>query len=150
MQLRCCLIRPHPDLALHLAQDTSWLDVYLSEVPHVVYHNGDAAETAGAQHATLLNKGTEAMGYLQFIVDYYDRLPATVLFIHGHRCSAQCSVWGRACSPIRHCPPIARAHLGVTHCCTCPREDGVHPPCLLFHEADCRAVCAQRMQHRGF
>jgi hypothetical protein len=76
MRLRSCVV---PD------QDTSWLDTHLSEIPHVVYHNADPIHTAGAQHATLLNKGTEAMGYLQFIVDYYDSLPASIAFIHGHR-----------------------------------------------------------------
>lgn len=70
------------------AQDTSWLDVYLSDIPHVVYHNADPADTQGAQHKTLMNKGNEAMGYLQFIVDYYDRLPASIAFIHGHRWAA--------------------------------------------------------------
>ena len=68
-------------------QDTSWLDVYLSDIPHVVYHNADPRDTQGAQHRTLANKGNEAMGYLQFIVDYYDRLPASIAFIHGHRCA---------------------------------------------------------------
>ena len=66
-------------------QDTSWLDVYLSDVPHVIYQVDDADKTKGAQHATVSNKGNEAMGYLQFIIDYYDRLPATLVFLHGHR-----------------------------------------------------------------
>lgn len=34
-----------------------------------------------------MNKGTEAMGYLQFIIDYFDRLPASIAFIHGGRCA---------------------------------------------------------------
>ena len=135
-------------------QDTSWLDVYLSDVPHVVYQVADPNVTQGAQHATLAGKGREAMGYLQvcscskapavsapapayfrladagtackaaqsrticsafdhllercecgspplctsagllqlmpmrcvqFIIDYYDRLPASIAFIHGFR-----------------------------------------------------------------
>ncbi|KAK9808172.1 hypothetical protein WJX73_005073 [Symbiochloris irregularis] len=66
-------------------QDTSWLDVYLSDVPHVIYQVDDPDKTEGAQHATLSNKGNEAMGYLQFIIDYYDRLPASIAFVHGHR-----------------------------------------------------------------
>ena len=67
------------------AQDTSWLDTYLSHIPHVVYQVDDPEKTVGAQHATLKNKGNEAMGYLQFIVDYYDRLPSSIVFLHGHR-----------------------------------------------------------------
>ena len=34
-----------------------------------------------------MNKGTEAMGYLQFIIDYYEKLPASIAFIHGGRCA---------------------------------------------------------------
>lgn len=48
-----------------LMQDTSWLDVYLADIPHVVYQVDDPENTPGAQHATLLNKGNEAMAYLQ-------------------------------------------------------------------------------------
>ena len=66
-------------------QDTSWLDVYLSDIPHVVYQVGDPSASIGAQHATLANKGNEAMAYLQFILDYWERLPASVVFLHGHR-----------------------------------------------------------------
>ena len=46
-------------------QDTSWLDVYLSDIPHVVYQVAEPDVTEGAQHATLGDKGREAMGYLQ-------------------------------------------------------------------------------------
>lgn len=46
-------------------QDTSWLDVYLSDIPHVIYQVADPNVTEGAQHATLADKGREAMGYLQ-------------------------------------------------------------------------------------
>lgn len=48
-----------------MLQDTSWLDVYLSDIPHIVYQVDEANNTIGAQHATLVNKGREAMGYLQ-------------------------------------------------------------------------------------
>lgn len=76
-------------------QDTSWLDVYLSEIPHVVYQVDDWEKTEGAQHRTLVNKGNEAMAYLQFLLDYWGRLPASVVFLHGHR-------WGLL--PARRCP----------------------------------------------
>lgn len=68
-----------------IVQDTSWLDVYLSDIPHIVYQVDDPANTKGALHRTVKNKGNEAMAYLQFIVDYYDRLPASIVFLHGHR-----------------------------------------------------------------
>lgn len=73
------------------AQDTSWLDIYLSEIPHVVYQVDDWDKTAGAEHRTLVNKGNEAMGYLQFIIDYWGRLPASIVFLHGHRCPPACA-----------------------------------------------------------
>jgi hypothetical protein len=66
-------------------QDTSWLDVYLSDIPHVVYQVDDPEWTRGALHRTVRNKGNEAMAYLQFIIDYYDRLPQSMVFLHGHR-----------------------------------------------------------------
>ncbi|KAK9919029.1 hypothetical protein WJX75_008842 [Coccomyxa subellipsoidea] len=68
-----------------MTEDTSWLDIYLSEIPHVVYQVDDWDKTAGAEHRTLVNKGNEAMGYLQFIIDYWGRLPASIVFLHGHR-----------------------------------------------------------------
>ena len=67
-------------------QDTAWLDIYLSEIPHVVYQVDDWDKTEGAEHRTLVNKGNEAMAYLQFILDYWGRLPASMVFLHGHRC----------------------------------------------------------------
>jgi hypothetical protein len=81
-------MRLTPDLAPLLLQDTAWLDMYLSEVPHVVYQMSDGNATRGAQHATRANKGNEAMAYLQAILDYWHRLPASIAFIHGHRCGA--------------------------------------------------------------
>ena len=45
----------------------------------------DPAATAGAVHKTPANKGNEAMAYLSFIIDYYKRLPASMVFLHGHR-----------------------------------------------------------------
>ena len=46
-------------------QDTSWLDTYLSHIPHIVYQVDEAEFTIGAQHATKANKGNEASAYLQ-------------------------------------------------------------------------------------
>ena len=71
-------------------QDTSWLDIYLSEIPHVVYQVDDWDKTEGAEHRTLVNKGNEAMAYLQFILDYWGRFPASIVFLHGHRLLATC------------------------------------------------------------
>lgn len=80
-------------------QDTSWLDVYLSDIPHIVYQVDDLAFTMGAQHRTVMNKGNEAMAYLQFIIDYYDRLPASIVFLHGHRYAPKTQYVPSALSP---------------------------------------------------
>ena len=52
----------------------------------MVYQVDDWDKTEGAEHRTLVNKGNEAMAYLQFILDYWGRLPASMVFLHGHRC----------------------------------------------------------------
>ncbi|CAK0786391.1 hypothetical protein CVIRNUC_009604 [Coccomyxa viridis] len=73
------------DVSEGMTEDTSWLDIYLSEIPHVVYQVDDWDKTEGAEHRTLVNKGNEAMAYLQFILDYWGRFPASMVFLHGHR-----------------------------------------------------------------
>ena len=73
-----------PDRVIVVArhkEDTSWLDVYLSDVPHVVYQVADSA----AKYTTSTNKGNEATPYLQYIIDNYDNLPRSIVFSHGHK-----------------------------------------------------------------
>ena len=60
-------------------EDTSWLDIYLGRIPHIVYQVTDA----NAEHTTQLNKGKEAMPYLQYIIDQYEQLPDVSVFTHG-------------------------------------------------------------------
>ena len=50
-------------------------------MPFVVYNTKDSSAT----HYTPVHNGNEAAAYLQFIVDYYDCLPAYTAFIHAHR-----------------------------------------------------------------
>ena len=66
-------------VAVRSHEDTSWLDVYLSHIPHTVWQIADAH----AAHTTLLNKGNEASAYLEYIVKNYHSLPDVVLFSHG-------------------------------------------------------------------
>lgn len=76
--------RSVPDRMIVVArhkEDTSWLDVYLSDVPHVVYQVADSA----AKYTTSTNKGNEATPYLQYIIDNYDSLPKSIVFSHGHK-----------------------------------------------------------------
>lgn len=60
-------------------EDTSWLDVYLGRIPHIVYQIIDA----NAVHTTKVNKGNEAMPYLEYIIEHYDQLPDISVFSHG-------------------------------------------------------------------
>ena len=41
--------------------------------------------TSPAPLTTPMNKGHESMAYLSYIIDHYDTLPATLVFIHSHR-----------------------------------------------------------------
>jgi hypothetical protein len=52
------------------AQDTSWINVYLPETPYVVYEVDEPYLTDDLQYKSLVNKGMEAMAYLQFIIDF--------------------------------------------------------------------------------
>ena len=60
-------------------EDTSWLDVYLGRIPHIVYQIIDA----NAEHTTKVNKGNEAMPYLEYIIEHFDQLPDISVFSHG-------------------------------------------------------------------
>ena len=60
-------------------EDTSWLDIYLGRIPHIVYQVVDA----NAEFTTAVNKGKEAMPYLQYIIDHYNDLPDVSVFTHG-------------------------------------------------------------------
>ncbi|KAJ5146541.1 Lipase class 3 [Penicillium bovifimosum] len=61
--------------------DTSWLTEYFPDWPKSIYVVDD-------KHARLTvtrNKGRESMVYLTYIIDNYDNLPETMLFIHSKR-----------------------------------------------------------------
>ena len=64
-------------------EDSSWVDTYFMDFPHVVITPG----LPGATYTTPLNKGNEAGPFLHYIIENYDRLPAHMAFIHGHRVS---------------------------------------------------------------
>jgi Protein of unknown function (DUF3431) len=66
-------------------QDASWIDRDLGDIPHVIYQIDAPEKLLGAQHRVHVAKGGTAMAYLQFIVDYYNNLPKSVLFIGGRR-----------------------------------------------------------------
>lgn len=64
-------------------EDSSWVDTYFNDFPHVVITPG----LPGAGHTTPRNKGNEVGPFLHYILENYDRLPAHIAFIHGHRVS---------------------------------------------------------------
>ena len=86
-------------VAVRSTEDTSWLDVYLGRIRHLVYQIIDA----NAEHTTTVNKGNEAMPYLQYIVDHYEDLPDISVFSHGAMCvpaTAECRKIG--CQTLAH------------------------------------------------
>lgn len=63
-------------------EDVSWLDKL--PYPHVIYSKTHADDT---RRYLPRNVGAEAEAYLQFIIDRYDDLPNTMVFVHGHETS---------------------------------------------------------------
>jgi hypothetical protein len=63
-------------------EDTGWVQAKLPDWEHAVYVVDNP--TSGRLH-TIMNKGREAMPYLTYLVEHYDKLPATIVFLHAHR-----------------------------------------------------------------
>eukprot|EP00742_Colponemidia_sp_Colp-10_P006452 GILJ01006912.1.p1 GENE.GILJ01006912.1~~GILJ01006912.1.p1 ORF type:complete len:356 (-),score=38.79 GILJ01006912.1:153-1220(-) len=73
-----------PDKMIVVAQfneDFQWLDLYVDEIPHVVYTRTNPK----AVHNLEPNLGNEASVYMKYIVDHYDNLPENVLFLQAHQ-----------------------------------------------------------------
>lgn len=64
-------------------EDTTYIDLYLRDVPHVVYQGGNPA----AAHPVIPDAGLESLAYLRYICDNYHNLPDRMAFIHAHRSS---------------------------------------------------------------
>ncbi|KAI9839832.1 MAG: hypothetical protein M1819_000022 [Sarea resinae] len=62
-------------------EDTNWVADYLPDWQRAIYVVDDPA----AEFHTPVNKGREAMPYLTYIIDNYDSLPRTIVFLHSHR-----------------------------------------------------------------
>ncbi|CAK41965.1 uncharacterized protein An14g02280 [Aspergillus niger] len=62
-------------------EDTSWVSNDLAEWRNVIYTVDDVT----APRHTPKNKGRESLAYLQYIVDHYDDLPSTIVFLHSHK-----------------------------------------------------------------
>jgi hypothetical protein len=66
---------------------TNWAATELPEWPSIYYVAGapDDAKLAPDQARLPAEKGGEVMAFLTFIIDYYERLPDTMFFLHGHK-----------------------------------------------------------------
>ncbi|KAH3919837.1 hypothetical protein HBI56_031690 [Parastagonospora nodorum] len=62
-------------------EDLGWMEEEIPDVPLVIYE----VDNPNAEHKIPKNKGREAMVYLSYIIDHYDDLPDTTLFMHAHR-----------------------------------------------------------------
>ena len=74
-------------MAKTMREDTSWVEADLWDWQSAIY-TVDANQTELALTETLAtpaNKGHEAMAYLTYVVDYYERLPGIITFLHPHR-----------------------------------------------------------------
>ncbi|KAF9894442.1 hypothetical protein FE257_007945 [Aspergillus nanangensis] len=63
------------------AEDTSWVSNDLADWRNVIY----TVDDLNAPRHTPKNKGRESLVYLQYIVEHYHDLPATIVFIHSHK-----------------------------------------------------------------
>ncbi|KAL1862878.1 hypothetical protein VTK73DRAFT_6588 [Phialemonium thermophilum] len=62
-------------------ENTSWVHEYLPDWSHKVYVVDDPNHPLTVP----LNKGREAMVFLTYLIDYYDRLPDVAVFMHAGR-----------------------------------------------------------------
>lgn len=62
-------------------ENTSWVQTYLPDWSHRIYHVDDPTSPLTVK----VNKGHEAMVYLTHIIDAYDNLADTTVFMHAGR-----------------------------------------------------------------
>ncbi|OJK01352.1 hypothetical protein ASPACDRAFT_77125 [Aspergillus aculeatus ATCC 16872] len=63
------------------AEDTAWVSNDLADWRNYIY----TVDDVNAAKHTPQNKGRESLAYLQYIIEHYDDLPSTIVFIHSHR-----------------------------------------------------------------
>ncbi|KAH8433245.1 DUF3431 domain-containing protein [Aspergillus melleus] len=68
-------------------EPTEWVEAELPDWKRAIYVVNPSRATAANEHKlkTPLNKGHESMAYLTYLIDYYDRLPSIIAFLHAHR-----------------------------------------------------------------
>ncbi|KAJ4375312.1 hypothetical protein N0V83_002398 [Neocucurbitaria cava] len=62
-------------------EDIGWMAEEIPEAPLVIYE----VDKSDAENKIPKNKGREAMVYLSYIIDHYDDLADTTIFMHAHR-----------------------------------------------------------------
>ncbi|KAF2640228.1 hypothetical protein P280DRAFT_490571 [Massarina eburnea CBS 473.64] len=62
-------------------EDLGWFEKEIPEAQLVVYE----VDNPKAKHKIPKNKGREAMVYLSYMIDNYDELPDTTIFMHAHQ-----------------------------------------------------------------
>jgi hypothetical protein len=61
-------------------EQVDWIAKELPGVEAAIYE----VDNPSAEYRVPKNKGNEAMVYLTYIIDHYDKLPDTIIFIHAH------------------------------------------------------------------
>ncbi|CAF3574846.1 unnamed protein product [Rotaria sp. Silwood1] len=70
----------------HFNEDLDWLNLLLGDqISYIIYTR--STNSLPHPHKIIINKGREAVAYLQYIVDHYSNLPSSIAFVHGHRTS---------------------------------------------------------------
>ncbi|CAF1550622.1 unnamed protein product [Rotaria sordida] len=70
----------------HFNENLDWLDLLVDDqISCIVYTR--SSKPLPYQHKFVINKGREAVVYLQYIVDHYSNLPLSIAFVHAHRTS---------------------------------------------------------------
>ncbi|KAJ5381822.1 uncharacterized protein N7496_004250 [Penicillium cataractarum] len=68
-------------------EPTDWVQEELPDWQRAIYivNPSEDARSNPQILTTPLNKGHESMAYLTYVIDHYDTLPSTIVFLHAHR-----------------------------------------------------------------
>ncbi|KAL9116138.1 MAG: hypothetical protein Q9227_000507 [Pyrenula ochraceoflavens] len=67
-------------MAVLESENATWAERQLPDWQNAIYH----VEDPHAYYHVPMNKGKEAMAYLTFIIDFYEKLPSIIAFVHSH------------------------------------------------------------------
>ncbi|PYI36837.1 hypothetical protein BP00DRAFT_331179 [Aspergillus indologenus CBS 114.80] len=68
-------------------KNTDWIEQELPDWQRALYTVNPSKEAVAddQQLKTPLNKGHESMAYLTYLIEHYEHLPSTIVFLHAHR-----------------------------------------------------------------